>query len=152
MIVERQYIDVFQGSIYCTLRGEEKKLTEFVFTNDSEWMYKRNPCELDGTYNVKYNHFGEDGYQFRPVVNWKGMDIRFQNRKHPEPMLKNTIYLLVKKQKWEQMCRYLFAQNEMKCEIKGYNARRDLEMIPEVLLQLEDPDDKMLDEWEDEES
>ena len=150
MIVERQYMDVFQGSIYCALRGEEKKLTEFVFTRNSEWMYKREPFELDGTYNIKYDHFGEDGYQFRPIINWKGLDIRFQNKKHPEPMLKNIIYLLVKKDKWERMCRHLYAQNEKECEISRYNSRRDLELIPEVFLQLEDEDDKLLDEWEEE--
>ena len=151
MKVERQYIDVFVGSIYCTHKGEEKKLAEFVFTHNSKWTYKGVPCGLDGVYKARYDHFGEDGFQFRPVVNKKGLQMRYQERRHPHPMAKNVMYLLVKKSRWEEMCRYLISEFENKCEIVGYDEREKLEMIPDIYLNIEDEDENFLDDWESEE-
>ncbi len=150
MKVERQYIDVFVGSIYCTLRGKEKKLTEFVFTHNSKWTYKGVPCGLDGVYKIKFDHYGEDGFQFRPIINWRGLQMRYQDRQRPHPMAKNVMYLIVKKPRWEEMCRHLASEFEKECEIVGYDKRGDLEMIPEVYLPLEDEDDKFMEEWEEE--
>ena len=91
MKVERQYIDVFVGSIYCTLKGKEKKLTEFVFMHNSKWTYKGTPCGLDGVYKIKFDHYGEDGFQFRPIINWRGLQMRYQDRQRPHPMAKNVM-------------------------------------------------------------
>ena len=150
MKVERQYIDVFQGSIYCTHKGEEKKLVEFVFIHKSDWQYKNKSFPLDGKYKLKYDHFGEDGYQFRPVVNHHGLKIYYQDTKNPRNMIKNVIYLLINKPKWEDMCRFLFMHDERECVIEGYNSRRKMKMIPNVLIQYEDEDEKFLEDWEEE--
>lgn len=150
--VEEQYIDVYKGSIYCDLKEGKKKLCSFVFTQNTEYMYKGFPTQMDGVYNLKFKYFDNEGYMFRPVVNNRTMDWRYQNRKHPEPMQKNIIYLLIDKTKWAQMCKYLYSQNEAQIRFEGYNNRHYLEMIPEVFLQLEDEDDKLLDEWEEEEN
>ncbi len=150
MVVEKQYIDVFQGSIYCTLRGENKKLCEFVFTNRTEFKYKGEPISIDGVYPAVYRSYDSDGYMFRPMVNHRVIPVRYQSRKNPDTMIKNVFYILVRKDKWQDMCRLLYGQGEHHIEIKNYMERRSLEMIPEVLLNIEDDDDKLLDEWENE--
>ena len=150
MKIEEQYIDVYKGIMYCDLKEGRKKLCSFVFSHDTDFQYKYESKNIDGQHPLRYRHFEREGFQFRPIVQGRCLEFLYLDIKNPEPIRKNVIYLLVKKDAWEKMCRLLFSRNENNISISGYANRKELPPISEVLLNIEDEDEKLLDEWEEE--
>ena len=136
--VERRYLDVFAGRLYRVTDGNLQPLVKFVFRADKPFRYKGKPCNLDGFYPLKYANFDIEGFQFRPLVNYRTMTFRFLDMDYPEPLLKDTIYLCTEKGKWEEKCRTLFSKCEYDMEISGYDKRMELPLNESVLVNVPD--------------
>lgn len=133
--------------MYCEVKGDRKKLCEFVFTHNTAFTYKGKPNNIDGTYPLKYSYYDVEGYHFRPVINRRCLEIRYQDWKHPHPMLKNIVYIFTDKPSWERKCRILFQMSNYEILIRGYEKRFELPMKPSVFLNIEDEDEQELEEW-----
>ena len=143
---EEMYADMWVGSIIWE-RKSSKKLATVCVDRKRPFTFLGNPIKMDGVHPLKYDHFNDDGYHFRPLMNRRTIETRMIDGENPVYSRREVLYIVAKKRKWEEVCKKLFIAGEKEICIEGYDERDQLPSHEERFLGYEEEDD---DDWEEE--
>ena len=147
MIFEEMYADMVVGSIIWERKGS-KKLATVCIDRKRPFTFLGKLIKMDGVHPLKYDHFGGDGYHFRPLMNRRTVEIRMIDGQSPVYSRREILYVVAKKRRWEEVCKRLFVAGEKEITIEGYDEREKLPTPEERFLGCEEEDDD--EEWEEE--
>lgn len=145
IVFEKMYADMFVGSIILE-KKKMKKLATVCIDRKRPFTFLGKPIKLDGTYQLKYGNFHNDGYQFRPVVNKRTMEVRMLDPDNPTPSRKSVLWICEKKAKWEKVCKHLLIAKEYLITFENYDNRDQLPSVDGKFLNYEDEEEE---EWEE---
>ena len=148
IVFEKMYADMFVGSIILE-KKKMKKLATVCIDRKRPFTFLGKPIKLDGTYQLKYGNFHNDGYHFRPVVNKRTMEVRMLDPDNPTPSRKGVLWICEKKARWEKVCKNLLIAKEYFVTIENYDNREQLPVVEEKFLHSEDEMEDPFEEFED---
>ena len=141
------YADMVVGSIILERKGS-KKLATVCFDRKRPFTFLGEQLKMDGVHPLKYDHFTNDGYHFRPLMNRRTIDTRIIDGKNPVYSRREILYVVANKRKWEEVCKRLYVAGEKEITIEGYDERDQLPQHEERFLGYEEDDDD--EDWEEE--